>query len=187
MSGICVAVKATTSTSVRSRKRTLKLWKSRPAAPAITTRLLGIEPRIGEPAAVSCRSARGIRRSHAPIAPARLPCLRPPLRPPPRLRRRSARARDPGVPRLAEGPLRRLPGRAPQALWRLDENLADPARDRLHAQLGTGDVAEERVRRRLLALRPQLEQLAARLARREPLAAVPLAQVVAQLRFERPR
>src|SRR5215813_3964465 len=39
MLGICVAVNATTSTSARSRKTTLKLWKSRPAAPAMSTRV----------------------------------------------------------------------------------------------------------------------------------------------------
>src|SRR6187549_35946 len=39
MSGICVAVNATTSYSSRPRYTTLKLWKSRPAAPAIKTRL----------------------------------------------------------------------------------------------------------------------------------------------------
>src|SRR5262245_31895384 len=111
MSGIWVAVKATTSTSGRSRKSTLKLWKSRPAAPAITTRLLGIGTRIGEPAAGS-------------------------------------------TPR------------------RLEESLADPARDRVHAQVCAGHVAKQRVGCRLLSLRPQLEQLAARLARREPLVAV---------------
>src|SRR6186713_122405 len=38
MSGICVAVKATISTSGLPRNATLKLWKSRPAAPAITIR-----------------------------------------------------------------------------------------------------------------------------------------------------
>src|SRR5712691_5968113 len=42
MSGICVAVKATTSCSGRSRNTTLKLWKSRPAAPAIRTRVLAM-------------------------------------------------------------------------------------------------------------------------------------------------
>src|SRR5687768_2452930 len=44
MLGIWVAVNATTSTSSRPRKTTLKLWKSRPAAPAMTTRLL-VTPR----------------------------------------------------------------------------------------------------------------------------------------------
>src|SRR5688572_16510425 len=39
MFGICVAVKATTSVSSRARKATLKSWKSRPAAPATSTRL----------------------------------------------------------------------------------------------------------------------------------------------------
>ena len=38
MRGIWVAVKATTSTSGSSRNTTLKLWKSRPAAPMMTTR-----------------------------------------------------------------------------------------------------------------------------------------------------
>src|SRR3954469_1981290 len=38
MSGICVAVKATTSTSGLPRNATLKLWKSRPAAPAMRMR-----------------------------------------------------------------------------------------------------------------------------------------------------
>src|SRR5215211_3024248 len=38
MSGIWVAVKATTSTSGLPRKATLKLWKSRPAAPAMRMR-----------------------------------------------------------------------------------------------------------------------------------------------------
>src|SRR5215216_3519664 len=38
MFGICVAVKATTSTSSWPRKTTLKLWKSRPAAPTMRTR-----------------------------------------------------------------------------------------------------------------------------------------------------
>src|SRR2546425_13255452 len=37
MPGICVAVKATTSYAGLSRKYTLKLWKSRPAAPRIMT------------------------------------------------------------------------------------------------------------------------------------------------------
>src|SRR3989338_10698100 len=37
MPGICAAVKATTSQSGRSLKQTLKLWKSRPAAPRINT------------------------------------------------------------------------------------------------------------------------------------------------------
>src|ERR671937_1589490 len=40
MFGICVAVKATTSYSSRPRYTRLKLWKSRPAAPAISTRVL---------------------------------------------------------------------------------------------------------------------------------------------------
>src|ERR671930_1862376 len=40
MFGICVAVKATTSYSPRPRYTRLKLWKSRPAAPAISTRVL---------------------------------------------------------------------------------------------------------------------------------------------------
>src|SRR3990170_7171380 len=39
MPGICAAVKATTSQPGSSRKATLKLWKSRPAAPMISTRL----------------------------------------------------------------------------------------------------------------------------------------------------
>src|SRR6478672_9679551 len=39
MSGICVAVKATTSWVGSSRKTTLKSWKSRPAAPRTTTRV----------------------------------------------------------------------------------------------------------------------------------------------------
>src|SRR5687768_1688620 len=43
MFGICVAVNATTSIPSTPRKATLKLWKSRPAAPAITTRLLVME------------------------------------------------------------------------------------------------------------------------------------------------
>src|SRR3954468_10517292 len=42
MFGICVAVKATTSYSGRSRETRLKLWKSRPAAPAIRTRALAM-------------------------------------------------------------------------------------------------------------------------------------------------
>src|SRR5919206_735346 len=42
MFGIWVAVKATTSYSGRSRYTTLKLWKSRPAAPAIRTRVLAM-------------------------------------------------------------------------------------------------------------------------------------------------
>src|SRR5579871_2170910 len=37
MSGICVAVNATTWKSVLWRNTTLKLWKSRPAAPRIRT------------------------------------------------------------------------------------------------------------------------------------------------------
>src|SRR5438105_3213702 len=39
MFGICVAVKPTTSNSSRPRYTRLKLWKSRPAAPAIKTRV----------------------------------------------------------------------------------------------------------------------------------------------------
>src|SRR5438105_7562686 len=39
MFGICVAVKPTTSNSSRPRYTRLKLWKSRPAAPAINTRV----------------------------------------------------------------------------------------------------------------------------------------------------
>src|SRR5215213_4508548 len=42
MLGICVAVNATTSYSGRSRYTRLKLWKSRPAAPAIRTRVLAM-------------------------------------------------------------------------------------------------------------------------------------------------
>src|SRR3990170_7201887 len=42
MLGICVAVKATTRTSEFSRKTTLKLWKSLPAAPMIKTFFLTI-------------------------------------------------------------------------------------------------------------------------------------------------
>ena len=42
MKGIWVAVKATTSYSGLFLKKTLKLWKSLPAAPMITTRLLPI-------------------------------------------------------------------------------------------------------------------------------------------------
>src|SRR4029079_1491805 len=38
MPGICVAVKATTSVDGSFRKTTLKSWKSRPAAPMMTTR-----------------------------------------------------------------------------------------------------------------------------------------------------
>src|SRR6267143_2922134 len=38
MPGICVAVNATTSYAGSSRKTTLKLWKSRPAAPRMMTR-----------------------------------------------------------------------------------------------------------------------------------------------------
>src|ERR687892_917280 len=44
MPGICVAVKATTSLAGSSRYRTLKLWKSRPAAPMIRTLLLLPDP-----------------------------------------------------------------------------------------------------------------------------------------------
>src|SRR5919197_641820 len=40
MFGICVAVNASTSTSSRFRYATLKLWKSRPAAPAMMIRCL---------------------------------------------------------------------------------------------------------------------------------------------------
>src|SRR5205823_1864061 len=40
MNGICVAVNATTSTSGSSRYTTLKLWKSLPAAPMISTRFV---------------------------------------------------------------------------------------------------------------------------------------------------
>src|ERR1044072_8363781 len=40
MFGICVAVTATTSAPPRPRQTRLKLWKSRPAAPAISTRVL---------------------------------------------------------------------------------------------------------------------------------------------------
>src|SRR4030067_3286108 len=39
MPGICAAVTATTSYSGRRLKKTLKLWKSRPAAPRITMRI----------------------------------------------------------------------------------------------------------------------------------------------------
>src|SRR6266511_249950 len=42
MFGICVAVNATTSYSGRSRYTKLKLGKSRPAAPAIRTRVLAM-------------------------------------------------------------------------------------------------------------------------------------------------
>src|SRR5215218_8191271 len=42
MFGICVAVNATTSYSGRPRYTRLKLWKSRPAAPAIRTRVLAM-------------------------------------------------------------------------------------------------------------------------------------------------
>jgi hypothetical protein len=40
MLGICVAVKPTTWNSSRPRYTRLKLWKSRPAAPAMSTRVL---------------------------------------------------------------------------------------------------------------------------------------------------
>src|SRR6058998_3789547 len=40
MKGICVAVKATTSVAGSSRYTTLKLWKSLPAAPMMSTRLV---------------------------------------------------------------------------------------------------------------------------------------------------
>src|SRR5689334_22056865 len=46
MSGIWVAVNATTSNSGLSRYTVLKLWKSRPAAPQIRT-FLGIKPLSG--------------------------------------------------------------------------------------------------------------------------------------------
>src|SRR5262245_10123239 len=45
MSGIWVAVNATTSTPASSRNTVLKLWKSRPAAPMITTRMGKRPPR----------------------------------------------------------------------------------------------------------------------------------------------
>src|SRR5581483_2483856 len=47
MPGICAAVNATTSEAGSSRKATLKLWKSRPAAPMMSTRFL--LPAFGTP------------------------------------------------------------------------------------------------------------------------------------------
>src|SRR5712691_6106134 len=47
MFGIWVAVNATTQVSTRSRYSTLKLWKSRPAAPTISTRVLTGEEDTG--------------------------------------------------------------------------------------------------------------------------------------------
>jgi hypothetical protein len=43
MLGIWVAVKATTSVAPSARNATLKLWKSRPAAPMIRMRVRGID------------------------------------------------------------------------------------------------------------------------------------------------
>src|SRR5919204_665426 len=63
MSGICVAVNATTSNWARSRNRTLKLWKSRPAAPAMTTRLPVIWPEDRRAAGGARRAQRARLRS----------------------------------------------------------------------------------------------------------------------------
>src|SRR6478735_5877424 len=59
MSGICVAVNATTSYAGSSRNATLKSWKSRPAAPRTTTRR-GAGPGAGrDPSVAAGLGARG--------------------------------------------------------------------------------------------------------------------------------
>src|SRR6266516_8027221 len=128
MFGICVAVKPTTSYSSRPRKTRLKLWKSRPAAPAINTRV------------------RCMHKSYAVT-------------------------QDGASPGFVQ----------------LTQRFADAVGDRFHLHVRAGDLVQQLVRGRLLAFRPELAQQRARVARREPLVPEALAQVVAQLRLERPR
>src|SRR6266540_802801 len=67
------------------------------------------------------------------------------------------------------------------------ERFANPVADRFHLDLGAGNLAQELVRGRALALRPQLAQKRSRLGGGEPGRPEALAQVVSQLRLERPR
>src|SRR5439155_21063375 len=67
------------------------------------------------------------------------------------------------------------------------EVLADPLGDRGHLEVAARDVADHLLGAQALALRPELAEMAARLALREPVVAVALAQMIAQLRLEGPR
>src|SRR5207237_1048608 len=98
--------------------------------------------------------------------------------------RRGTRARV----RLRDDPLR-LPRRAAPRPVRdrltteeRREVLADPLGDRGHLELAAGDVADHLLAAQALALGPQLAQVAAGLALREPVVAEALAQMVPHLR-----
>src|SRR6266536_726964 len=67
------------------------------------------------------------------------------------------------------------------------QGLPNAVGDGLHLDLGAGDSAQELVRGRPLPLGPELLQERAGFAGREPLRAEARAQVVPQLRLERPR
>src|SRR5215211_708450 len=67
------------------------------------------------------------------------------------------------------------------------ERLAHASGDGFELERRAGDVLEEVLRGPPLALSPQLLQQRARLALREPRIAELLAEVVAELRLERPR
>ena len=67
------------------------------------------------------------------------------------------------------------------------EAFADAFRDGCHLELRARHVAQQLVRGRALAERPQLAQQVAGVALREPVVPELAAQEVAQLRLERPR
>ena len=105
-------------------------------------------------------------------------------------RRGGARARDRDerrAERRSAGRRRRALGPPAARARRPGERLADAVGDRLHLERRARHVLEHLVRGRPLAQRPQLAEERAGLAMREPVAAEPLAQVVAELRLERPR
>ena len=119
MSGICVAVKATTRTSSRPRKATLKLWKSRPAAPAIRTlRIRRQSPRFAPP------PRRDRARRQRPRRGARPPSA---LAFAPELAQERARLapREPGAAELLaqEGAEEGLEGPRPQVARRVEAGV----------------------------------------------------------------
>src|SRR5439155_18075551 len=114
MNGICVAVNATTSTSSRSRYTTLKLWKSRPAAPMMRTRR-----GIGRLRVAAAPTGSALRQEDGVAVLARRPGSLPDLGCGlgggfgPFLRRGGGRAREQRIPlgeRQAEGERRTLAG-----------------------------------------------------------------------------
>src|SRR5581483_12261314 len=104
----------------------------------------------------------------------------------------SSRSRARSRLRWATPHRRRSRGPRPRSRWPAAalcgrQCLPNPLADGGELQLAAGDVLDELVRRRLLALGPELADEGAGVAAREPGVAEGLAQVRTQLGLERPR